>query len=217
MDIAALEVQVRDMSQKAKALRRGKMIPASFYGHGIENVNIQMDYQTFRKLYRVAGDNTVIDLNIEGVGMKKALVHRVDYHPVTDNFQYIEFINVRMDEKVTTTVPVHLEGQAPAVKEMGGVLMQSLNELEIECLPGDLIHEVTVSIESLVDFHTAIHVSDIKVPATITVITPLETNVAAVSAPREEEAELPVDAPDVASVAVEGEKVDEESSEGSDE
>ena len=216
MDSAVLEVQVRDMSQKAKHLRRADMIPASYYGHGVENVNLQMDYQTFRKLYRVAGENTVIDLKIEGVGDKKVLVHRVDYHPVTDDFQYVEFINVRMDEKVTTHVPIHLEGQAPAVKELGGVLTHNITELEIRCLPGDLIHELTVNVESLVDFHSAIHVSDIQVPANIEVLTDPEATVATVSAPREEEdLSAPVEG-DVDAVQVDGETQDSEGADGGD-
>ena len=181
------------------------MIPAEYYGHGIENHSLQMDYQTFRKVYRHAGENTVIDLEIEGGGNKKVLVHRVDYNPVSDRFTYVEFINVRMDEEVTTHVPIVLEGQAPAVKELAGVLVQNLDELEIRCLPGDLIHEVTVSVESLVDFNASVHVADIKVPGKITVITDPETTVATVTPPREEEAEE-VPEMDVASVQVEGEE-----------
>jgi large subunit ribosomal protein L25 len=214
MDSVSLKVQVRDTEVKAKHLRRDSgVIPAEFYGHGLENVSLQMDYQTFRKLYRVAGENTIIDLAIEGSDTKKVLVHRVDYHPVSDAISYVEFINVRMDEEVTTHVPINLEGQAPAVKELAGVLVQSLDEIEIRCLPANLIHEVTVSVESLIDFHTAIHVSDIKLPADITLITDLETTVANVSPPREEEVEE-VPEMDVASVGVDGEAKEEGGEDG---
>ena len=179
----------RDKSIKTKNLRKKSLIPAEYYGHGIENLSIQMDYQTFRKIYRVAGENTIIDLKIEGLGDKKVLVHQVDYHPLSDDFTHVEFINVRMDEEVTTNVPIELEGQAPAVKELAGVLVQSLDEIEIRCLPTDLIHSVTLSVESLVDFHTSLHVSDIKLPDTVTLLTDPETTVASVSPPREEEPE----------------------------
>lgn len=215
MDIVKLTVQPRDKTVKAHALRRRDMIPAEYYGHGIANESLQMDYQTFRKIYRHAGENTVIDLEIEGGGKKKVLVHRVDYNPVSDRFTYVEFINVRMDEEVTTHVPIILEGQAPAVKELSGVLVQNLDELEIRCLPGDLIHELTVSVESLVDFNAAVHVSDIKVPEKITVLTEPETTVATVTPPREEETEeLPE--MDVDSVKVEGEEKTESEDGGDD-
>jgi large subunit ribosomal protein L25 len=215
MESVTLTVQKRDKSIKPKVVRRSGMIPAEFYGHGIENESVQMEYQTFRKLFRIAGENTVIDLAVEGGGNHKVLVHRVDRHPVTDNFEYIEFINVRMDEKVTTNVAVNLEGQAPAVKEMAGVLVQHLHEIEITCLPGDLIHEVTLNVDSLVDFHTALHVSDIKVPSTVEILTPLDDTVAAVNAPREEEIEEAVEM-DVSAVEVDGEAPAEGGEEGGD-
>lgn len=187
MDNTLLEAQVRDMALSAKNVRRQNMIPANYYGHGVDNVSLMMDYQKFRRLFRKAGENTIIDLKIDGVGDKKVLVHHVDYHPVTDAYQHVEFINVRMDEEVTTHITITLEGTAPAVKEQGGILMQTLDQLEIRCLPGDLIHEVTLSVESLADFHTALHVSDISVPAKITVLNDPKQTVASVQAPREEE------------------------------
>lgn len=209
MDKAVLNVQVRDVAQKAKVLRREGLLVAEFYGHGMENMSLQMDYQEFRKLYRVAGENTVIDLKVDGGKTLKALVHRVDYDPVTDDFIHVDFINVRMDEEVTTHIPIILEGQAPAVKELGGTLMHSLDELEIRCLPGDLIHEITVDIESLVDFHSVVRVSDIKVPEKIAVVTDAEVVVVTVTPPRAEEPEQ-VETTDVASVEVPGEKKEEE-------
>jgi large subunit ribosomal protein L25 len=212
MDKAVLNVQVRDKAVKAKNLRKEGLLVAEFYGHGMENMSLQMDYQEFRKLYREAGENTVIDLVVEGGKTLKVLVHQVEYDPVTDEFQHVDFINVRMDEEVTTNVPIILEGQAPAVKEMGGVLMQNLDELEIRCLPGDLIHEITVNIESLVDFHSSIHVSDISIPGKIAIVTDPERTIVTVTAPREEEPEETGEA-DVASVEVEGEKKEESTEE----
>jgi len=211
MDNAVLTVQVRDLSKKAKVLRREKLIPAEYYGKGVENVSLQMDYQTFRRLYREAGDNTVIDLKIDGVGDKKVLVHKVDFDPISGDYQHVDFINVDMNVKVTAHVHITLEGQAPAVKELGGVLTQSLDAIEIKCLPGDLIHGVTVNVDSLVDFHSAIHVSDIEVPANVELVTDPAITVATVSAPREEEPEtVPGEEVDVASVEVTSEKKDEE-------
>lgn len=218
MENAVLNVQLRDKSTKAKNLRKQNLIPAEYYGHGVENVSVQMDYQTFRKLYREAGENTIIDLKIDGSGDKKVLVHRVDRHPVSDEIEYVEFINVRLDEKVTTNLPIHLEGQAPAVKELGGTLVQNLDELEIRCLPDDLIHEVTLSLESLVDFHSALHVSDIVVPEKIEVLTDPGRTVATVQPPRAEEEEIaPEDEMGIEDVEVAGEEKEEGEAEAAEE
>jgi len=138
-------------------------------------------------------------------------VQQVQYHPVSDQFTHIEFINVNMNEKVTANVPVILVGQSPAVKEQAGVLTQSLDEVEIRCLPGDLIHEIELDIASLVDFHSALHVSDIKLSDKLEMVTPAELTIATVSAPRsaaeEEEDAGPVD---VSAVEVVNEKKEEE-------
>ncbi len=206
METITLAAQKRDMAITAKDVRKMKMIPAEFYGHGVDNLNLQLDYQAFRRAYKAAGENTIITLEIEGNGKKTVLVHNVDYHPVSDEFQHVEFKNVRMDEAVTTTIPVRLEGTAPAVKDMGGTLVQALDEIEVTCLPKDLIHEFVLSVEGLVDFNTSLRVSDIKVPSTITINTDLEEMVAIVSAPREEEPEAAAEPVDLSKIEVTSEK-----------
>ncbi len=205
MDSIALSAKVRDKANSAQSYRRLGLIPAEYYGHGVENVSIVLEYQAFRKAFRQAGENTIIELTIEGEGKKDVLVHRVDKHPVSSDYIYIEFINVRMDEEVTTHVPIKMIGQAPAVKEQAGILLQHLDQIEVRCLPKDLIHEVEVSIESLVDFHTAIHVSDLVVPAKVTILTEADTVIANVQAPRVQEEETAVEM-DVSKVEVTTEK-----------
>ncbi len=209
MDQVTLKVQMRDAETKAKALRRKGLLPAEYYGKGVKNLSIQMDYQSFRRMYRHAGDNTLIDMDIEGQGKKKVLVQNVDYDPVSGEFIHVDFINVDMDVKVTANVPVVLEGTAPAVKEQGGILTQNLDEIEIRCLPANLIHEVKLSVESLVDFHSAIHVSDIKLDDKIEILTDPSITIATVSAPRSEEVEsgedVDVSAVEVPSASKEGE------------
>ncbi len=205
MQKVSFTAQTRDKSVKAKNLRKMNLIPAEYYGRGVENMSLQMDYQSFRKLYKKAGNNTVIDLEVEGKGMKNVLIHNVESDPVTDLYNHVEFINVRMDEEVTTTIPVRLEGVAPAVKELGGILLQNLDEVEVTCLPKDLIHEIVVDITSLVDFNTSITVADLKVPSTIKINNEPDAQVAIVAEPQEEEV-APAEPVDVASVEVPGEK-----------
>lgn len=207
MDKVIFAAQPRDKSVKAKILRKQNLIPAEYYGHGVENMSLQLDYQSFRKMYKKAGSNTVIDLEIEGKGMKNVLIHNVDTHTVTDLYTHVEFINVRMDEEVTTTIPVRLEGTAPAVKDMGGTLIQNLDGIDVTCLPKDLVHEIVIDVSSLVDFNSSITVADLKIPKGITVTNEMDASVAYVTAPREEEVVTTEAAVvDVAAVEVPGEK-----------
>lgn len=210
-----LTASVRDMAQSAKNLRKEGFVPAEFYGHGIDNLTLQVNYGDFRRLYRTAGTNTVIEIEIEGKGKKNALVHRLDTHPVTGEISYVEFINVRMDEEVTAMIPVRLDGQAPAVRELGAMLVQNLDELEVTCLPAYLPNEIVVSIESLTDLGARLHVSDIPAPAHVKIVTDAEEMVASVTMPQEEEAAEVAPAVDMAT-AVEvttEKKTDEGSSE----
>lgn len=209
MDQAVLRAQARPSGVSAQKLRRQGFLPIEFYGHGVANQTLMTSAQDFRRLFRLAGESTVLDLKVEGGKDSKALVHNVDYHPVTSDILHVELINVNMNEEITTHIPVILEGQAPAVKEQGGILIQNLDEVEIRCLPGDLVHELKVSVEGLVDFHSVLHVSDIPVPAKIQILTDPEVAIATVSAPRSAEEETSTEV-DVASVEAINEKKGEE-------
>jgi large subunit ribosomal protein L25 len=92
-----------------------------------------------------------------------------------------------MDEEITTNIPVSFVGVAPAVKELGGMLITHLDEIEVKCLPNNLIHTIEVNIEPLIDFHSSILVSDLVVPDTIKVLNNLEDVVVTAVAPRQEE------------------------------
>lgn len=205
MDTYKLEVEARDTSVAAKNLRAEDKLPAVLYGEGIKNVDFQMDYQTFRRIYREAGGNTVIDLAVGGKSFK-VLVQHVDFDPVTDKMIHVDFINVRMDKEITAKVPLEFVGQAPAVANLDGILMHAREEVEVKCLPGDLIHSIEVDVSSLEDFNTSITVGDLSVPEGVEILDDPEQPVASVSAPREEEEEEVVPA--------EGEEGEEGEAEG---
>ena len=187
MDIEALEVKPREKSEKAINVRKDGWIPAELYGHGIDNESLKVEYQTFRKLYRKAGDNTVLELHI-GDSKKKVnvLVHRLDLHPVTDLITHIDFINVRMDEEVHTHIPFKFVGTSPAVKEQGGMFNVLNNDIEVKCLPKDLVHEIEVDVTVLKEMGDIIHFADVTLPKGITMLNNPETSVAMVTAPRVE-------------------------------
>ncbi len=209
MEKTTLVVQLRDKASAAKSVRKAGLIPAEFYGRGVENLSLQMDYNDFRRLYRKAGTNTVIELDIEGKGKKSVLVHRMDQHPVSGAILYVEFINVRMDEEITTKIPLRLEGVAPAVRELGAILVQNMDEIEVTCLPAYLPKELVLSIESLVDPSVTLHVSDVIAPAHVKISGNLDESVVSVVMPKDEVAVDPSTV-DVSKVEVTTEKKEEE-------
>ncbi len=189
--VLTLDVESRNPSEiKAKHVRAQGKLPGIFYQNGKENIAIQMDYQTFRKLYRKAGDSSLIELNVDGGKAKETvLVHDYQLHPVSDDFTHVDFLGVNMNEEITAQVQIEVVGVSPAVKGQGGVLSTPLNTVEVKCLPAKMPHHLEIDISTLEDFHSAIHVSDIVVPEGVEIITEADLTVATVSAPREEEAE----------------------------
>ncbi len=216
MDKATLTVSLRDKAVLAKTLRRQSMIPVEYYGNGIENISLTVNYGDFRRLYRTAGKNTVIEMEIEGKGKKNVIVQRVDTHPVTDDISYVELINVRMDQEITANVPLRLEGQSPAVRDAGAILIQNMDEVEVTCLPAYLPHEIVVNIESLVDQGSSIHVSDLVAPDKVKITADPEASVISLTVANEEEAPS-TEAVDVATVEVLNEKKEEGSEESKEE
>lgn len=187
MDTLALEAQSRDMKVRSSSLRRLKRIPAVIYGPGQEPVMLSMDYQTFRRAYIAAGDTSIIDVDLDG-GKKqfKVLVQDVQFHPINDTIAHVDFLNLRMDHKISTSIPVEVTGVSLAVKDLVGALTLITPSIRVRCLPGDLVKSIVIDISVLKTFHDAIHVSDLVLPSTIQILDDLDQTVANVLPPRKE-------------------------------
>ncbi|MCC7197400.1 50S ribosomal protein L25 [Candidatus Peregrinibacteria bacterium] len=164
MATASLTVQTRDAKTNTYNLRKVSILPGVYYGKGIEPVSLQMDYQSFRKVFLKTGTNSLIDLNIDGKKNEKVLVHDLQYDPLKGTVSHVDFIHVNLKEEVTTHIPVVVVGVAPAVKAFGGILNTVKHELNVRCLPLDLPHTIEVDVASLVDLSSSIHVSDLTPP-----------------------------------------------------
>lgn len=173
--------------RQVSALRRQGVIPAVMYGYNTEPKNVQIDYNTFVKAYKIAGESSIVDLTIDQSTPVKVLIHDTSRDPVTHRFAHIDFYVINMTEKLTTHIPLKFTGEAPAVKELGGVLVRVLNELEVTCLPSDLVSEIEVDIRPLKTFQDLIHTSDIKLPPGITITSKTNDTVVKAVPPRSDE------------------------------
>lgn len=201
MDTISLDVFTRDPGVRARKLLASDMIPVEFYGRGIENLHLKVDYQTFRRAFIKAGSNTILEVDVDGGKSKmNAIVHDVQYDPVRDTIIHVDLMKVVMTEKIHAKIPLTFVGIAPAVKELGGTLATHIDEVEVSCLPGDLVHSIEVNVESLVDFHTFLRVKDLVVEKNMEILVDEEAIVAAVVAPKVE-SEAPVEAAEVAPAA----------------
>jgi len=195
--------------KKVKALRRQHLIPAVVYGQGQESRSVSVPEALFLKAYRTAGESALIDLNIAGE-ILKALIKQVAREPVSGKVFHVDFQRVTMTRKLKTQVPIVLAGDAPAVKEHGAVLVLSLDHLEIECLPQDLIPDYTVHVAGLAKVGDMIRVRDLVVPPGIRILTKPDATIVVAEAPKVEE-EVPAAVPvDVSAVQTEQEVKREE-------
>ena len=183
-----LEAQSRTVSGRSvQSLRRNGIVPAVVYGHSSANVVIQLDLPTLQRVWQAAGESTLIDLSIDKQTPVKAIIQEVQRDPATNRILHVDFHQVKMTESIEVEIPLEFTGEAPAVKELGGTLLKVIDALNVECLPGDLIKEITVDISVLKTFDDTIHVRDLTVPATLTVKNNPDEIIAQVEAPRTEE------------------------------
>lgn len=177
----------RNNTDKLTAIRAVGQIPAVMYGSVKENSHLTVPVDAFERAWKAAGESTVVTL--EGhFGKQQVLIHDVQTDALTGAVLHVDFLAVDAKHAVTVTVAIAFEGDAPAVKQ-GGALEKLSHEIEVEALPADLPHEVTVSLESLTEIGTHIYARDIKLPKGVTLVTSPEEVIALVSAPHEEEVE----------------------------
>ena len=196
-------------SEKTKVVRAENKIPAVIYGNDFKNLSIAVDGLVFKKLFADAGESSLIDLKIDEQPAVKVLVHDHQINPVDGSIIHIDFYKVNMKEKIKTAIPIKEFGISPAILDLEGTLVTNRDEVEVECLPADLIPEIEVDLSVLKTFDDVIKVSDLKVPAGIEILDDPEEVVFLVQPPRSDEelAELEEEVKeDVEAVEVEGEK-----------
>lgn len=183
------------------SLRSEGFMPAVIYGRKEKTASIKISQHDFKKIFKMAGESSIV--SIKGLGdEKQVLIHDVDFDPVTSEPRHVDFYAIEKDKKISVKVPLEFIGEAPAVKELGGILVKALHELEIEVLPKDLPHSIEVNISPLKDFETSLYVKDIKLPEGVVALTSLDEAVASAAEAREEIEEVPE--ADLESIEVEG-------------
>lgn len=179
---------VRTENEKVKQIRKAGGLPAVVYGNKIKNVNLTIDAKVFSKLYKSAGETTLLDLDIKGEsGKRSVLIHDVSVDPLNGFFTHVDFYEVKKDQKIKTHIVLSFTGESEAVKSSGGVLVKQIYKIEIEAFPKDLPHEVVVDISLLKTFQDVIMLSDLKLSPSVKIFGDPKEIIAKVMPPRTEE------------------------------
>lgn len=174
------------LGKKASALRISGYLPAVIYGEGISSQPISVPYTAFERVWRTAGESTLVELKVDGKPYT-VLIHDLSYDPLSGHPIHADFYAVRMDKVLRITVPLEFTGESGAVKNEGGVLVKVVHQLDIEALPGDLPHTLAAHLSSLAALNDRLLVKDIAAPKGVKILASPEEVIAIVEAPRSEE------------------------------
>ncbi len=161
-------------------------IASIMYGHGKPATSLWVERIAFEKLYASAGESSIIHIDVDGKS-HNALVQDVAFDPLSHRAIHIDFLQVKMNEVIEVSVPLEFIGESPAVRQLAGTLIKTLEEVEVSCLPKDLPHVLEVDLSKLATFEDNLTVADIVAPADVKILTNPETVIATVEQPRSDE------------------------------
>ena len=216
-----IEVQKRELSSKksfVKDLRHNGDIPGIYYSHDSkESIPFMVTQKVLREALK--SDSQVYKINV-GSKTRDVIIKSIQYHPITEKMIHIDLYGVDMDTKVIVKVPIVIIGQSVGVKDEGGVLNQSMTEVEIECLPQDIPQHIEADISDLAIGDT-LRLDNINLADNLALVGDLDMLIASVVAPAKQEEEI-IEAEDEGAeltddTAADSESSSEENSEGASE
>jgi large subunit ribosomal protein L25 len=188
---AILEATTRDTFGKneARRTRRDNKVPAVLYGgDGAKATPIAIEPRALLKiLHSDSGANTLISLKLAGAAETRVLVKEYQLDPVTHQVLHADFYRIAMDKMLRVTVPVVGRGEAPGVKQQGGIVEFVHREIEIECLPADIPESIDVDISNLM-LHQGVRVRDVATIAKWKSVSDADMMLVHVILPKAEEA-----------------------------
>ena len=185
MASATLSASVRDSSGKgtARKLRQSGRVPAVIYGHGRDPQTLSIDTRELEKLLsHISAENTVIDLAV-GSASSRTIIREIQRHPFKRQILHVDFQELVAGEKIVVRIPIILVGVPDGVRMDGGILDQTMRELEVEVDPANIPNHIDVDVTKMT-IGSSLHVSDLTLPAGLEIVGEDDASVAVVSAPR---------------------------------
>ncbi len=198
----SLAFEKRDMKQKNGSLREDAQLPAIFYGPKETSTPITVSMKEFGKVWKEAGESSVVILRNKAGAEHEALIYEVDVHPVTGVPRHADFYVIEKGKKVEVAVTLNFTGVSPAVKDKGGILVKVQRDLKIEAAPRDLPREIIVDISKLVELTDTIKAKDLVMPTGVELKVAPDEVIASIAEAKEEVVEAPA-AIDMANIEVE--------------
>jgi large subunit ribosomal protein L25 len=204
MEKVVIQATKRDVvGKQVKALRREGKLPAVIYGRHTDPIKINLDAHAASLALGRLTSSSLVTINVDGAE-HIALVREKQRDYIKNRLLHVDFLAVSLTEKLRTSVSLHFVGVSPAVKDFNAVLVHNLEELEVECLPGDLPERIDVDISVLQRPGEGIRLKDVHVSDKIRLLGDPETMVAVATFAKVEE-EAPTPGAEVVAVPTEAE------------
>ncbi|NKQ37522.1 MAG: 50S ribosomal protein L25 [Chloroflexi bacterium] len=161
------------VGKKVKQLRRDGWVPAVIYGQQ-DPVNVQIEAHPLFLTLREAGTTTLIDVEIEGEN-RTVLAREIQQHLTRGDLIHVDFMEVDMAATITSEAVLVMVGESTAAEEGLGAIALTLQSVEIECLPENLVSEIEVDISQIASTSDVLHVGDLTAPEGVTILTDPDT------------------------------------------
>ncbi|MDE2838508.1 MAG: 50S ribosomal protein L25 [Chloroflexota bacterium] len=171
MDEVRLAAEERvALGKKVKALRRSGVTPIHVYGSGGPSLSLQSDTYDLVHALGVVGQTSPMTVQVGG-DEHFVMVQHVQRHPVSERLLHVDLLRVSRTQRIHASVPLHFEGEASGARAAGATLSEDLHELEVEALPTDIPHSITVDLSALSEPDSVVHAGDLALPAGVTMVT----------------------------------------------
>lgn len=188
MEKIVLKATSRQVTGKqVRALRREGLLPAVVYGRNIDPYSISLAHHVTSLTLGGVGGSTLMVLEVDGQP-HNVVVRQKQRDPVSGSLIHLDFQEVSMTEKMRAMVRIELVGASSAVKDKDGVMVTGQEEVEIECLPGDLPEIIEVNLADLKDIGDGVFVKDLQTPEGVDVLTDPDEMIVLITAPISEAA-----------------------------
>ncbi|HMO53631.1 MAG TPA: 50S ribosomal protein L25 [Tepidiformaceae bacterium] len=173
------------LGKQVNQLRRQGRLPGNVYGRGIESRAVDVDAREFARTIKSAGLRAMIELSVEGEKTPRyVILRRVERRGGTGDPIHVDFFQVDPNQPIQANVPLRFVGEAPAVRDLAGTLLPSLDVVSVRCLPLAIPDTIPVELAPLKSFDVSLTVGDISAPDGVEILTDPSIVVATVNPPR---------------------------------
>jgi len=179
MEQIELSAATRDiLGKKVRFLRRQGLTPANLYGRNVESTALQVDTTQLKHTLAKAGKSSLVALKVDSAKRPKMVIIRdIQREPLTGGLLHVDLYQVKMEERIKIEVSLLFVGEAPAIRDRGGILVQNMTSVEVECLPANMPHNIEVDLSVLTELDQAVHVKDLSIDEGVTILTDPEQSI----------------------------------------